>query len=250
MARGQRAQAVMGQVGKIQHRKSEKRTMERRDDEYAVPNGSGNRPGVKSAPSAYKGNARPGPQRNGAKAPGPINGSRHDRAHAASRPGIDATRPGLGKKPAKGVPPPESERKVKKAAQATTGYTGTARPKPGKFAGKKDNAPRGGALLNGNPRPSSSKHSRYEDDYYDEEMDDFIDYDDEEEEGGPRYGYASDGSSDMEAGLDELDDEERYAERLARKEDIEQERLERSLKVAKEERKRKALEALRVGKRH
>ncbi|PHH75274.1 hypothetical protein CDD83_4428 [Cordyceps sp. RAO-2017] len=98
-------------------------------------------------------------------------------------------------------------------------------------------------------RHGSSKRSRFEDDY-DEDMDDFIEYDDDEGgEDGPRYGYASDGSSDMEAGLEELDVEERRAELLARKEDIEEERLEKSLKAAKEDRKRQALEALRAGKR-
>jgi hypothetical protein len=81
-------------------------------------------------------------------------------------------------------------------------------------------------------------------------MDDFIDYDDEEEDDQPRYDYASDGSSDMEAGLDELDFEERKAERIARQEDIKEDMLEKRLKAAKEERKRQALESLRGGKRH
>jgi hypothetical protein len=80
-------------------------------------------------------------------------------------------------------------------------------------------------------------------------MDDFIDYDDEDDEGGPRYDYASDASSDMEAGLEDIDGEERLAEQIARREDIEQERLERKLKADKEARKRQALEQLRAGRR-
>ena len=54
---------------------------------------------------------------------------------------------------------------------------------------------------------------------------------------------------DLEAGLDDLADEESRAERIARQEDIEEQRLEASLKAAKEDRKRKALEALRAKRR-
>ncbi|RFU76182.1 chromatin spt2 [Trichoderma arundinaceum] len=237
LARAQRAQAVMGQVGKIQHKKVEKGAIKKdkeRSDVKAAPQGSQGR----KPPIGYKGSSKPG-QRNG------TNGnatSKVDRNGAASRPPPKAL--GSSKK----APEPEPEKKLKKAAVATTGYTGTARPKPG-AASKKSNAPRGGALLNAPPpRSGSSRRSRFEDDY-DEEMDDFIDYDDEEEEDGQRYGYASDGSSDMEAGLDDIDDEERLAEQIARREDLQEERLEKSLKVAKEERKRKALEALRANRR-
>ncbi|KAM0256235.1 hypothetical protein ACHAQJ_005106 [Trichoderma viride] len=233
LARAQRAQAVMGQVGKIQHKKVEKGAIKKdkeRNDTKAVPSGAQGR----KPPTGYKGSSKPG-QRNG------TNGnatSKADRSGTASRP---PPRPlGSSRKPSE----PEPEKKLKKAAVATTGYTGTARPKPG-AASKKSNAPRGGALLNAPPpRSSASRGSRYEEDY-DEELDDFIDYDDEEED-GQRYGYASDGSSDMEAGLEDIDGEERLAERIARREDQQEEQLEKSLKMAKEERKRKALEALRT----
>lgn len=141
----------------------------------------------------------------------------------------------------------KEERKQKQAA-ATTGYTGTARPKT-EFQAKKRDINRGGALLNIRP-PRPSAHKSRLDDEYDEDLDDFIDYDDEEDDGGgPRYGYESDGSSDMEAGLEDIDHEEHRAEVIARREDIEEERLERSLKAAKEDRKRKALESLRAGRR-
>lgn len=82
-------------------------------------------------------------------------------------------------------------------------------------------------------------------------MDDFIDYDDEEEDDGfgKRYTYDDESESDMEAGMDELDLEERRAERIARQEDIEEDKLEKSLKAQKEERKRKALEDLRAKRR-
>lgn len=227
----------MGQVGKIQHKKVEKgakkKDKERSDVKGAAPSGAQG----KKPPVGYKGSSKPG-QRNG------INGnasSKADRNGAASRPQAKAMAS------SRKAPEPEPEKKLKKAAVATTGYTGTARPKPG-AASKKSNAPRGGALLNAPPpRSGSSRRSGYEDDY-DEELDDFIDYDDEEDD-NPRYGYASDASSDMEAGLDDIDGEERLAERIARHEDLKEERLEKSLKVAKEERKKKALESLRANRR-
>lgn len=80
-------------------------------------------------------------------------------------------------------------------------------------------------------------------------MDDFI-VDDEEEPaqpgyggGGPRYRYDSyDEESDMEAGLTDIEDEEQVADRQARREDLEQEALEKRLKREKEERRRRFLE--------
>lgn len=226
----------MGQVGKIQHKKVEKGAIKKdkeRVDIKAAPSGAQGR----KPPLGYKGSSKPA-QRNG------TNGnasSKLDRNGSASRPSSKAAASSSKK------PQPEPEKKLKKAAVATTGYTGTARPKPG-AASKKSNAPRGGALLNAPPpRSGSSRRSRFEDDY-DEEMDDFIDYDDEEDE-GQRFDYASDASSDMEAGMDDIDDEERLAEQIARREDLQEERLEKSLKMAKEERKRKALDALRANRR-
>ncbi|PTB62555.1 hypothetical protein BBK36DRAFT_1162813 [Trichoderma citrinoviride] len=234
LARAQRAQEVMGQVGKIQHKKVEKGAIKREKgtDAKGAPSDAQSR----KPPVGYKGSARP-VQRNG------TNGN----APSKTANGAASRTPGKAMTSSRKAPAPEPEKKVKKAALATTGYTGTARPKPGNTS-KKSNAPRGGALLNAPPpRPGANRRSRYEDDY-DEDMDDFIDYDDEEDE-GPRYGYASDGSSDMEAGLEDIDDEERMAERIARREDLREEQLERSLKMAKEEKKRKALEALRANRR-
>ncbi|KAF4983285.1 hypothetical protein FZEAL_1270 [Fusarium zealandicum] len=256
LARAQRAQTTMGQVGKIQHKKVEggvakKKKEEPKADPRAVKKG---RPGhpqgqpqgqSQGQPTGYSGTAKPG-QRNGT----PVNGNGRDGRNGKPLPPAKAERGKMAgsKAPGGRAAPAEEEKKLKKAATATTGYTGTARPRPGDAAKKKD-ALRGGALLSA-PRVSRPSHSksRVEEDY-DEELDDFIDYDDEEDEGGPRYDYASDGSSDMEAGLDELDVEERRAEQIARREDIEEERLERQLKADKEARKRQALESLRAGRR-
>ena len=221
----------MGQVGKIQHKKVEKGAAKSKEETKPATQVRG------KSSTGYAGNSKPAP-RYSANGTGSL--KRVARDGAAPRSKLGATKSRAEEEVAVKI--------VKKAALATTGYTGTARPKLIDPARKKD-APRGGALLNApKPRHGSSKRSRYEDDY-DEELDDFIDYDDDEED-GPRYGYASDASSDMEAGLDELDVEERRAEILARKEDVEEERLEKTLKAVKEDRKRKALAALRAGKRN
>ncbi|KAJ6444831.1 chromatin SPT2 [Purpureocillium lavendulum] len=237
LARGQRAQAVMGQVGKIQHKKAEKGAVKSKDDVKGPlhSKGSASAPAKGKPSSGYSGTSKAAP-RNGVNGHGTTKGESRDAQSARSKAGA-ARRAAEEEAAAK---------KVKKAALVNTGYSGTARPKPAE-TGRKKEAPRGGALLNAPMSRGSSKRSRYEEDY-DEELDDFIEYDDEEEE-GPRYGYASDGSSDMEAGLDELDVEERRAEYLARKEDVEEERLEKSLKAAKEDRKRKAMEQLRARRR-
>jgi protein SPT2 len=220
----------MGQVGKIQHKKVEKGAVKK---EKEVPS-KGPSTGQSRTSTGFKGLTKPQ-----ARDRAPENGNVRALGTKDNRPKLGGKSAGARENPR------EEEKKLKKAALATTGYTGTSRPRPGATM-KKDKAPRGGALLNrAPPRPGGSGRSGYEDDY-DEELDDFIEYDDEDDEGGPRYDYASDGSSDMEAGMDELDIEERRAEQIARREDIEEERRERSLKEAKEARKRAALEALRA----
>ena len=245
----------MGQVGRIQHKKIEKAPVAKKEavsskDARKQPDPRGGAradPRATSAlqskqPSGYAGTAKPGARPGGVNANGHGPGSRKP----AARPGDRA-----GKASAAQL---EEEKKVKKAASATTGYTGTARPRPGgPTNAKKSNHPpqRGGALLNRqHARAPASRHSRF-DDEYDEDMDDFIDYDDEEEDDGfgKRYTYDDESESDMEAGMDELDLEERRAERIARQEDIEEDKLEKSLKAQKEERKRKALEDLRAKRR-
>jgi len=134
--------------------------------------------------------------------------------------------------------PVTEEKKVKKAALATTGYTGTARPRPGASTTKPGvtNRPSAEPKLREKPRHGGGyggSYSSRRDDDYDEELDDFIDYDDEEEEAG--YGRQVDyeSESDMEAGLTDLETEERRAELEARREDREQEALERRLKEEK-----------------
>ncbi|EEY20015.1 predicted protein [Verticillium alfalfae VaMs.102] len=147
--------------------------------------------GLRQTSSKFKSSARPvnGPSRptnglarptNGTSRPG---GPPHQRNIATKDPHSSVSGRGKDKRA-----PPVEEKKIKKAAVATTGYTGTARPRPGTTSKAKPAAP-GGALLNPRTAPrygGSSKRSRYDEDE-DEEMDDFIDYDDEEEDdmGGP-----------------------------------------------------------------
>jgi protein SPT2 len=115
---------------------------------------------------------------------------------------------------------------------------------------KKKDAPRGGALLDTRPPRygGGAQRSRYDDDY-DEELDDFIDYDEDEDEAGGRHHYDSDGSSDMEAGLGDIDEEEYRAEVIARREDQREEKEEAARKRAKEDRKRQQTREMERGRR-
>lgn len=118
---------------------------------------------------------------------------------------------------------PEPEKKVKKAALATTGYTGTARPVNGKSS-----------------RPASRPADRYRGN---SRRDEYESEEDEDEELEEEEDYYSDASSDMEAATFEVDEEEERAARIARKEDAEALNEENRLKREKEE-KRKRLAAM------
>ncbi|KAI1489394.1 hypothetical protein F5X96DRAFT_641223 [Biscogniauxia mediterranea] len=237
MARGAKAQQTMGKVGMIQHKSIEKGAAKKERDVVK----SEQKPGIKGKtgkPYLGKGRppatsvrdtARPG----GSVRDAPRNGPAKDvKAGGKQRPGSSGG--------------DSQEKKVKKSATATTGYTGTARPRPGATSSKassskKEQRPgpsRAGGIL---APPRAGRRDRYEDEY-DEELDDFIEYDDDEDDGDPRgrgYGYDSDASSDMEAGMSDIDDEERAAERLAREEDRREQALEEKLRREKEERKRR-----------
>jgi len=118
-----------------------------------------------------------------------------------------------------------------------SGYKGTARPPPQQSSYKGTSG-----LASRKPPPSAGdRHrSRKEDRYLDTDEED-IDEEDEypEDDAG---GY-SDASSDMEAGVFDVDEEENRALRAAKQEDEEELRRENLLKREKEERKRR-LEAL------
>jgi protein SPT2 len=202
MARGKAAQANLGQIGRIQHKKIEK-----------VP--------TKKEREMLKTTKVPGAR--------DLNGKSSRPGQAPLRSGQSSR--GNSREPAKAVPEPV--KKVKKAATATTGYTGTARPNP---ATMKKAAPA--------PRPSAAKSSNYRSSEYDAPRRYRYASEDEDED-EEEDGYNSEASSDMEAAAYEVDEEEELAARIARKEDEEALKEENRLK----EEKRRRLAALAKGRR-
>ena len=180
----------MAQVGKIQHKRIEKAPSKREREEM--------RSATRDTNGKTKSKGPTPPLRDGR------NGARQN---------------GKGSRPTSIEP----ERKVKKAAAATTGYTGTARPNPAAL--KK--APQSyGSSSRDRDRPSgAASRQRYT----------YAASEDEEEEGD----YESDVSSDMEAAVFEVDEEEERAARLARKEDALALSEENRLKREKEEKRRR-----------
>lgn len=235
MARAKAAQEAMAngnRPGTIQHKTIEKGMTKRERAEVKAVEAR------QAAKLARQGGARPGASALSSRSTNGVNGS-------AKTPNGKTTN-GPGRKGA-----PVVEKKVKKAALATTGYTGTARPRPGTSSTKTNGLPaKSGADARERPRYGgalSSSRRRYEDE--DDDLDDFIEYDDEEEEpglGAPRrggYDSMEEDESDMEAGLTDVEEEERRAAMIARREDMEQEALEKRLKREKEEKRRRLMEA-------
>ena len=225
MARASRAQQMKA-AGTIQHKPVEKGLVKKDNDtgrKLVTSAKSGGTiiskpapPGGPKAGTVYKGTS------GGAQAPPPPKGSASGKRVATA--------------------PAEPEKKVKKAAMASTGYQGTARPRPSPTTAVKDagstrsepgNIAKSGKTTSRKPEPYAAFRSRphgpkrYEQE--DSDMDDFI-VDDEDEEDmcgghGQRYGYVSDESSDMEAGLDDVWEEDARAERIAREEDKKEEMI-------------------------
>ncbi|KAI1456863.1 hypothetical protein F4805DRAFT_430299 [Annulohypoxylon moriforme] len=226
MERAKKAQAkiVPGKVGVIQHKSIEKDRALKQEAKSSMVKKANGKP--------YAGSARPTTAARGATKAGsaPADGRNGGAKHV-----------GGGTKARLGSVGGEVEKKFKKAAAATTGYTGTARPRPGAASGKSSSGKgpsssyKAGGIL---APPRTSRRDKYEEEY-DDDMDDFIEYDDDEDPDPRHYDYASDGSSDMEAGLSDIDVEERRAELLAREEDKREQALEEKLKREKEERRRR-----------
>lgn len=200
MARGKANHSTMGQIGKIQHKKIEKAPSKREREEMKNQKSSN-----------LQKNLAPGSKFQKMGRPLPVKTLSAD----------------SGKKK-----PVEPEKKIKKAATATTGYAGTARPKPG---GAKGTSRLSASASNrGRDDRRSSSAPRYA--YVSEEEEG-----EDEEEDEPDY--ASDASSDMEAAAFEVDEEEELATRIARREDAEALAEENRLKREKEA-KRKKLAAM------
>jgi hypothetical protein len=152
-----------------------------------------------------------------------------------------------GKKPAPGAAPPRGPGAKVEAAKdkkkpAEVGYQGTARPakKAAEPLGYKGTARPGSAPVSSSrtgtpaakpkPKPAKGRWDGYA------EWSDLDDMDDDEEEA-----YESDGSSDMEGGIWDVEQEEQLALKAAKKEDAEALAEEMRLKREKEEKKRKLL---------
>lgn len=214
MARGKAAQSTLGQVGKIQHKKIEKLPSKREREDMKTQRSSN-----------LAKNLTPGSKFS--KAPMP-NG----------RDGRNVVKEN-GKKG-----PPEPEKKVKKAATATTGYAGTARPRPGGA-----NAPaRSSSSASASRYDRGPDRSRYRDERHGSGARYAYVSEEEEEDEDEGREYDSDVSSDMEAAVFEVDEEEEEATRIARKEDALALAEENRLKKEKEE-KRKRLAAMAKSRR-
>jgi len=213
MARGKAAQTTLGQVGKIQHKKIEKGVMKKEREAEKDKRANNIRSGLDPKSKFQK------------QRPGQL---------PTQRSGQTPLREGKGgAKQSNGKIAPEPEKKPKKAALATTGYSGTARPKLGGSAAK------AGSRLTtasssrfdrgrGHRGDLGSRYDRYESEDEEDEGDDI-----EEED------YESDVSSDMEAAAFEVDEEEELAAKIARKEDAEALAEENKMKREKEEKKRR-----------
>lgn len=239
-ARAAAQQEKLQAIGKIQHKATEKPLTKKEREEAAAEElriqKKGLKSGVKPGTSLVSKNGSNGLQRSG-------NGH-VDRERGAVQKASTSGRPGKST--------PVEEPKRKKAAVATTGYTGSARPIAGKV---KPGASKPGPSnkvrdqdrdRRPNPMGMFSKPRRRHEDDYDEEMDDFVVDDEEEEEDGygygSRYRYADeDDDSDMEAGFSDVEDEEAAATRMAILDDKREQQLEEQHRREKEARKRKLL---------
>lgn len=234
-ARAAAQQAKLQVVGKIQHKAAEKPLTKKEREEAAA----------EELRAAKKG-LKPGTKLGGPALPSKTGNGHLDRGRGAIQ------------KPGKAAVAAVDEKKPKKAALATTGYTGSARPPPSKAkagpsrpgasgAGRDRDA---GRDKRPNPMGMFSKPRRSRDEDYDEDLEDFVVDDEEEEDDGYRYGgryrYADeDDDSDMEAGYSDVEDEETQAAKLARLEDEREQAILEQRKREKEARKKGLLQGRR-----
>jgi len=202
MARGKAAQAILGQMGKIQHKPLERGLSKRERQEIKGQKAHSHRESDKKHNST------------GRK---PI-GSKGTSIRESNGEKLEEQ---LG---------PHGAKKVKKAAIATTGYTGTARPlkSSSNFSRVAAQSRSGGSEGRGHATQSSRRYT-----YASEEEDE------------PKKDYNSDASSDMEAAAFEVDEEEEFALRVARQEDAEALKEENQHKREKEEKRRRLVEMAR-----
>jgi len=198
LARAKAAQATLGKVGRIQHKAIEKGLSKRERQELKERGSQSHRVSKRTLQSGVRTHARDG-----------RNGVRGKNGKISSKVKVSAP-----------------EKKIKKAALATTGYTGTARPNPTTVKSSKSTTPSRANEKSGYGRSSSGRRETYASE----------DEDEEDEEGED---YGSEISSDMEADVFEVDEEEERAARIARKEDEEALREEARHQREKEEKRRR-----------
>jgi protein SPT2 len=201
MARGQAVQKILGQVGKIQHKKIEKLPSRREREDMTAQRAAQIRRGLNPHSKFQK------------------------LGQTSLREGVKESKKGT-----KTAAEPVPEKKIKKAAFATTGYAGTARPKPeGSMRSSRPTTGSSSRLSDRYDRGRSGfRHSAY--------------VDEDEDEGGEEeeMDYETD-VSDMEAAAFEVDEEEETAARIARREDAEALAEENRLKREKAEKKRRLM---------
>lgn len=192
MARGKAAHAILGQVGRITHKNIEKPPSKREREE------------MKTLKSQKK--------------------TKTSDSSEMSR------RLDNGRERSSGKINLEPAKKIKKSALATTGYTGTARPKSNSLPTMSRASTTSSSKKDLDIRRSSSRS-----------MNRYLSEDEEEYDEEDQY-YESD-LSDMEADTFEVDEEEEIAAKIARREDAEALAEENRLKREKEA-KRKKLAAM------
>ncbi|KAF2238103.1 hypothetical protein EV356DRAFT_564295 [Viridothelium virens] len=170
------------------------------------------------------------------------------KAEASGRKKPHAAKPAPSSKDTRNGVKSEDASKVR-PKPAESGYKGTMRPSaaaPTAYKGTMRASASTPNLAKGRPSAPDKTRSKEkgrmagyasysEADSYDDEDDEELE--EEEEEGG----HGSDMSSDMEAGMDDVFDEEQLSLRVARKEDDEALKEENELRARKEARKRAAL---------
>ncbi|POS87069.1 hypothetical protein EPUL_000429 [Erysiphe pulchra] len=194
MARGKAAHAILGQVGRITHKNIERPPSKREREEK------------KTLKSLKK--------------------TKTSTSNEVLR------RLDQGKQRNTGKVTPEPPKRIKKAALATTGYTGTARPKTSSLPRSSGMSSSGPTRKDLDERHSSSKSTNR-----------YLSEDEEEEEYSDDDQHYESDLSDMEADAFEVDEEEEIAAKIARREDAEALAEENRLKREKEA-KRKKLAAM------
>ncbi|KAI9663693.1 MAG: hypothetical protein M1821_007183 [Bathelium mastoideum] len=232
LERAKAAQAAKSSVGVIKHKPIERLA---KKDRLAL-----------KAEAVSRKKPGPGPGQNGRSAPP------SDRDARLSAKSSSNNEDGVGAKSKQGKPqdPGGYKGTMRPSNTTTTAYRGTMRPSASTPSLAKPRGPgldrsRSSSLAaRSKDKTRKGGYASYSDgDSVDEDENDFIDDDEDEDArdwGGGGDGYGSEASSDMEAGLDEMDTEEQASLRAARREDEVAAREEADARARKAARKKSA----------